>query len=105
MSQKTMSILQECVPIFTMLADENRQKMLIILFDEGPQTVSELTSKIELSQPTVSHHLKLLSDADLVVMTKKGRERVYNVSPLSSITLLETLIDSLKTDFLEERKL
>lgn len=101
MSQKTMSILQESLPVFNMLADDNRQQLLVMLFDDGPQTVTELTSKIALSQPTVSHHLKLLSDAGLISMTKKGRERVYAVSPLPAIALLETLINSLKTDFAE----
>lgn len=101
MSQKTMGILKECLPTFTMLADENRQQLLILLFDDGPQSVSELTSKMELSQPAVSHHLRLLNDADLITFKKRGKERIYDISAMKSINLLEALITSMKEDFAE----
>ena len=62
MSKRTLNILSQCIPVFTMLQDENRQQILMLLFDEKQLTVSELTERLALSRPAVSHHLKLLRD-------------------------------------------
>lgn len=39
--------------------------------------VGEITERLHVKQPTVSHHLKLLADAGLVRITKQGRTRRY----------------------------
>ena len=65
MSKRTMTILSECIPVFTMLQDENRQQILMLLFDHKKMTVNELTDQLSLSRPAVSHHLKLLLDSGL----------------------------------------
>ena len=73
MSKRTMGILSECIPIFTMLQDESRQQILMLLFDHKEMTVSEMTERLELSRPAVSHHMKLLLDAGLVSVKKSGK--------------------------------
>ena len=75
MSKSTLTILSECIPIFTMLQDENRQQILMLLFDNRSMTVSELTNNLNLSRPAVSHHLKLLLDCGLIKVVKNGKER------------------------------
>lgn len=98
MSQKTMNILQECTPIFSILSDSNRQEILVLLFDRREMTVSEITEHIELSRPAVSHHLKLLLNSKIVSVKKRGTERYYSLSLDKSIHLLKELIQSLEDD-------
>lgn len=98
MSQKTMEILRDCTPIFSILCDSNRQEILLLLYDKGEMTVGAITSHLSLSRPAVSHHLKLLLDSKLVSVRKFGTERYYSVILQSSIMLLTQLINSLEHD-------
>lgn len=98
MSQRTLSILSECIPIFTMLQDENRQTILMLLFDAKEMSVTELTEQLSLSRPAVSHHLKLLLDSRLVEVTKVGKERYYRISMENAVQQLKALLQSLEND-------
>ena len=98
MSKRTMSILSECIPIFTMLQDESRQQILMLLFDKREMTVSELTENLELSRPAVSHHMKLLLDAGLVSVKKNGKERIYSLNLQKTIKQLKVLLSSIEMD-------
>ena len=98
MSKCTLTILSECIPIFTMLQDENRQQILMLLFDNRSMTVSELTNNLNLSRPAVSHHLKLLLDCGLIKVVKNGKERIYSLNMDRAVTLLKSLLESLEND-------
>ncbi len=98
MSKSTLTILSECIPIFTMLQDENRQQILMLLFDNRSMTVSELTNNLNLSRPAVSHHLKLLLDCGLIKVVKNGKERIYSLNMDRAVTLLKSLLESLEND-------
>lgn len=99
MSQRTMEILEQCAPIFSILQDENRQKIIMLLFENKELSVTAITEKMSLSRPAVSHHLKLLFNIGLVVVRKEGKERYYGLELGHAIELLETLLISIKTDF------
>lgn len=98
MSRQTLNILSECIPIFTMLQDENRQQILMLLFDEKEMSVTQLTERLSLSRPAVSHHLKLLLDSRLVDVTKIGKERIYSLSMGNAVAQLKALLASLEKD-------
>lgn len=98
MSKRTLNILSECIPIFTMLQDKNRQQILMLLFDEKEMSVTELTEQLSLSRPAVSHHLKLLLDSKLVEVTKNGKERIYRMSMDNAIIQLKSLLASIEND-------
>lgn len=98
MSKRTMNILSECIPVFTMLQDENRQQILVLLFENKQMTVTELTERLTLSRPAVSHHLKLLLNSKLVEVTKNGKERIYSVSMDGAVCKLKQLLNSLEND-------
>lgn len=98
MSKRTMGILSECIPIFTMLQDESRQQILLLLFEQKEMTVGEMTGKLELSRPAVSHHMKLLLDAGLVSVRKNGKERIYSLSLQKAMEQLRELLLSIETD-------
>ena len=60
---------------FALLADPTRLRLLSLLASApaGEVCVCELVEPLGRSQPTVSHHLKLLADAGLIVGEKRGR--------------------------------
>lgn len=80
MSQQTIDILRECIPMFTVLSDENRLLILHVLFERGSLNVNDLTERLHLSRPAVSHHLKIMREAGLVRVEQHGKERYYTVS-------------------------
>jgi ArsR family transcriptional regulator len=65
------------------LADPARLRLLSIIgaHPEGEACVCALTEPLGLSQPTVSHHLKVLADAGLVGREQRGRWVYYWVLP------------------------
>lgn len=70
--------LEECREIFVALGDENRQSIIMVLLKTyGGMRVGELSSHIGLSRPATSHHLRILKDAGLIGMYKKGTMNFY----------------------------
>lgn len=66
----------KCADCFRALADTTRLKVLSAL-QNRPQTVKELQKHIEVSQPTISHHIKLLLESGVITGESKGRETTY----------------------------
>ncbi|MDG6895351.1 ArsR/SmtB family transcription factor [Volucribacter amazonae] len=98
MSQRTMSLLQDCIPLFSLLQDENRQKILMLLFDYGEMTVNQITEYLPLSRPAVSHHLKLLLTEQLVTVRKVQKERYYALHIELALMRLKALVQSIEQD-------
>ena len=107
--------------IFSVIADPTRRHVLSLLLERyvtadaemtedaaaegaavapmGEGSVSELVSLLELSQPTVSKHLKVLRDAGLVRVREVGQHRYYalEAAPLEEVE--DWLIPFLSADF------
>jgi DNA-binding transcriptional ArsR family regulator len=60
------------------LSDPTRQQIVSVLSTER-LNVSQLTGRFSLSQPAISHHLRILSDAGLLIQERHGRERLYRL--------------------------
>ncbi|WP_243064882.1 helix-turn-helix transcriptional regulator [Humibacter sp. RRB41] len=79
--------------IFDIVADATRRDILRVLLeasedsDSGEVSVSQIVGDLELSQPTVSKHLKVLREAGLVTVREEGQHRYYriDVAPLDEI--------------------
>lgn len=73
----------ELAHAFGVLADPARLRLLSLLAsaEAGEACVCELVEPLGRSQPTVSHHLKILADAGLVRGDKRGRWVWYRVVP------------------------
>ena len=65
--------------IFKALSDENRVEILIML-SKGEKCACKLLEELEVSQPTLSHHMKILCDSKLVNARKEGRWMHYSLS-------------------------
>ena len=60
------------------LADETRQKIMSLCCC-NPLSVGELAEQMDVSQPTVSHHLGILRNARLVIVERRGRQVLYQL--------------------------
>jgi ArsR family transcriptional regulator len=62
------------------LGDETRQRILEILQSEGEKCVSDLVELFNVSQPTISHHLNFLKQANLVTSRRDGKQIYYRAN-------------------------
>jgi DNA-binding transcriptional ArsR family regulator len=66
--------------MFDVLAEPTRRRILDRLLDR-PRTVGDLVASLEVSQPSVSKHLRVLRDAGVVQARKDAQRRVYELRP------------------------
>ncbi|HEV3211985.1 MAG TPA: metalloregulator ArsR/SmtB family transcription factor [Acidimicrobiales bacterium] len=66
--------------VFTALSGAHRRRILDVLIG-GEKPVGALVSDLAMSQPQVSKHLRVLSDAGLVKCRAQGRRRLYRLDP------------------------
>ena len=69
----------DVVKIGKALSDENRVKILQMLID-GEKCGCKLLEAFEITQPTLSHHMKILCDSGLVDARKDGKWSHYSVN-------------------------
>jgi len=72
--------------IFDVIADGTRRDILQFLRErasagEHGTSVSHIVTELGVSQPTVSKHLKVLREAELVTVREEGQHRYYSLSP------------------------
>lgn len=60
------------------LSEPNRLRMVEVLVD-GPRAVGEIVAELEISQPLVSKHLSVLSEAGLVEVHRVAQQRIYTL--------------------------
>jgi ArsR family transcriptional regulator, arsenate/arsenite/antimonite-responsive transcriptional repressor len=73
--------------LFRALGDPARVRLLNLLSTHGEVCVCELTEPLGLSQPTVSHHLKTLTDAGLLQREQRGRWAYFSIDPEATARL------------------
>lgn len=66
---------------FKALADPSRVAILSMLSAEEEVCVCVFTDALDLSQPTISHHLRILREAGLVEATRRGTWAFYRLVP------------------------
>lgn len=82
--------MKEKIKIFKALADESRLSILKMI-SKGEMCNCEMMDMLDLSQPTISHHLKILQDANIVVARKEGKWVHYSLNKDEIIGLIEDL--------------
>ncbi len=65
--------------IFKAFCDENRIK-IIKLLRTGEKCACKLLEEINVTQPTLSHHMKILCDSGIVIGRKEGKWMYYSIS-------------------------
>lgn len=81
----------DVVPMLKAIADPARLRLLsLVLSHEGAEAcVCDLLPHFDLSQPTVSHHLKVLHDAGLLSREKRGTWVFYSARPEAMAALAQ----------------
>jgi ArsR family transcriptional regulator, arsenate/arsenite/antimonite-responsive transcriptional repressor len=74
---------QQVAPMLKALADPVRLRLMSLIASHagGEACVCDLTDAFELSQPTISHHLKVLHDGGLISRDKRGVWVYYRANP------------------------
>jgi DNA-binding transcriptional ArsR family regulator len=65
---------------YSALAEPHRRQILDLLRDSD-RSVTDLVERLDLSQPGVSKHLRVLREAELVAVRPEGRQRRYALRP------------------------
>ena len=92
-----MSNEQDIVCIFKALSDENRIRILKMLHS-GEKCACKLLEALQISQPTLSHHAKILCDAGIVRGRKEGKWVHYSIAPEGARHAVMLLARQVKLD-------
>jgi DNA-binding transcriptional ArsR family regulator len=65
--------------LFKALSDETRREILRLL-QAGDLTAGAIADNFSISKPSISHHLSVLKEADLVSAERRGQEIVYSLN-------------------------
>lgn len=76
--------------MFKALGDENRIRILQML-KSGEKCACRLMENLDISQPTLSHHMKILCDSGLVTGRKEGKWIHYSINCETACCLREKL--------------
>ena len=69
--------------VFKAFCDENRL-MILEMLQSGEKCACVLLEKLAITQPTLSHHMKILVDSGILVARKEGKWTYYSISAVES---------------------
>jgi DNA-binding transcriptional ArsR family regulator len=78
--------------LFKALNDGTRRKILELL-REKDYNAGEIASQFDISKPSISHHLEILKNAELVIAEKKGQYIYYSINTTVLEDILQWLYD------------
>ena len=67
---------------FKALGDPTRRKLLDLLCERNGQTLGQLCENLDMKRQSVTQHIGLLEDANLVSTVKRGREKLHFLNPV-----------------------
>ena len=73
--------LTEAAPVFAALGDATRLGLVARLCVDGPLSIMSLTQGAGVTRQAVTKHLHSLADAGLVQVSRRGRERIWELEP------------------------
>jgi DNA-binding transcriptional ArsR family regulator len=88
---------RKATPIFQALGDTNRQQLVMLLLEHNSLNVNQLTERMDISRPAVSHHLKILRQAGLITFHKQANEKLYSLSAREFLTNIQDLMAAIES--------
>jgi uncharacterized protein YndB with AHSA1/START domain/DNA-binding transcriptional ArsR family regulator len=79
--------------VFKALADDTRRRLLDRLHEDNGQTLGELCARIAMTRQSVTQHLGVLEEANLVSTVRRGREKLHYLNPVPLHEIQERWID------------
>jgi ArsR family transcriptional regulator len=90
----TREAADDLAPMFKALGDPVRLRLLSLIASAGSEAcVCDLNEAFDLTQPTISHHLKVLREAGLVTSERRGTWVYYRLDP-DALARLGALLDT-----------
>lgn len=86
---------------FSALADPTRRLILEMLAREGQLSATEISDNFQATPSAISQHLKVLREANLILMEKRAQQRLYQINP-QAVDELEQWVKQLTRQW-EER--
>ena len=68
--------------VFKALADPSRRQLLDRLHARSGQTLTELCKGLDMARQSVTQHIGLLEDANLICVERHGREKLHYFNPI-----------------------
>lgn len=68
--------------VFKALADPTRRRLLDLLHEDNGQTLMALCEHMDMARQSVTQHLQLLEDANLIAIVWHGREKLHYLNPV-----------------------
>ncbi|MEM7479967.1 MAG: metalloregulator ArsR/SmtB family transcription factor [Acidobacteriota bacterium] len=87
---------RQLTKVFKALSDATRQEILRLL-ESQQRTVGEIVGNFNLSQPTISRHLSVLKEADLVVDQRQGQNVIYRLNDNALETSMREFFGQFRT--------
>ena len=90
---------------FKALGDENRLKIINMLSCGEEICACEILLELEITQPTLSHHMKILCDCSMVIPRKAGKWTYYSLNK-ATVKELKTFVNIITTkkDYISKTK-
>lgn len=89
------NVYSEQAKVFKAFCDENRLQILEMLRN-GEKCACVLLDKLNITQPTLSHHMKILCDSGIVTSRKEGKWTHYSISG-EGAEIAKSLLEKLTT--------
>lgn len=85
---------QELANLLKVVAEPNRLKILNLL-SCGEMCACDILDHFNFTQPTLSHHIKVLEDKGLILVQKRGKWHYYSLNPEKSTVIINGLTEVL----------
>ena len=72
--------IKQAVKILKLISEESKLRIMLLLAKEGTKRVTDISDILHMNQTTVSHHLSLLRNADLVTTKRDGKNIFYDIN-------------------------
>ena len=90
--------LADLEAVFAALAHEQRRHILLTLrFRGGELSAGAIAERFHCSWPTTTRHLRVLEDAGLVTVEKRGRERIYRLETARLLAVADGWLEWFRT--------
>jgi DNA-binding transcriptional ArsR family regulator len=93
--------MKEMDKVFKALADPSRRELLDRLHARNGQTLSELCKGLDMARQSITQHLGLLEDANLISVQRQGREKLHYFNPVPIHEIYERWIRKFEQERLE----
>ncbi|MCT4458512.1 ArsR family transcriptional regulator [Lactiplantibacillus paraplantarum] len=97
--QQSETALTESATLINIFAEKIRRQIIIALGNsDNGLNVTDITALVNISRPAVSHHLRLMREADVIDMRSNGVEHIYFLTLAAPLQQLQATFATLTAD-------